>query len=174
MAIFMFMSRINTLIHQKYDIQYRLAKIAKRISDLESYSAMVGKGSISIGDLLNSPASMSQRTLMYLSGASNYANQYMQQNAPYYQQMYAQQMGQVNPQQAQQMQLWIQRMLWQQARDRYSEMETANLHAEEKKLNLEKDRLEALNSTIEQELKAAKEARDAGIKDFAPKYVAQA
>lgn len=170
----MFIARVNSLTHQKYDIQYRLAKLTKRLEDLQSYATMVGKGQISIGDLLNSPSSMGQRALAYLFQSSAYANQYVQLNAPFMQQMYGQQMAQMPPENAQQMNAYIQRMLWEQAREKCSQIEAANIHAEEKKLLNEKERLQTLAQSIEDELKSAKEARDAGLKDFAPKYVAQA
>ena len=108
----------------------------------------------------------------YLACAHNSALQYMQQNAPMMQQMYGQQMGMQNPQQAQQMQVYIQRMLYQQARDQASQIEARNLNEEEKRYASEKDKLEALLAEVNQDLKSAKEARDQGIKDFAPKYVA--
>ena len=63
----------------------------------------------------------------YLAWAHNSALQYMQQNAPMMQQMYGQQMGMQNPQEAQQMQIYIQRMLYQQARDQASQIEARNL-----------------------------------------------
>ena len=89
---------------------------SEKITDVQQYASLVGKGSISIGDLLNSPSSMTGRSMNYLAWAHNSALQYMQQNAPMMQQMYGQQMGMQNPQQAQQMQIYIQRMLYQQAR----------------------------------------------------------
>ncbi len=172
MGFLMFTARIHSLMHQKLNIEYRLSKLAKKITDVQQYASLVGKGSISIGDLLNSPSSMTGRTMNYLAWAHNSALQYMQQNAPMMQQMYGQQMGMQNPQQAQQMQVYIQRMLYQQARDQASQIEARNLNEEEKRYASEKDKLEALLAEVNQDLKSAKEARDQGIKDFAPKYVA--
>ena len=104
MGIFMFSARVNNLIHLQLNTEYRLQKLTKKLMDVQQYASMVGKGSVSIGDLLNAPSSMMGRTLGYLSWAHNNSLQYMQQNAPYMQQMYAQQMQQQNQQQQMQMQ----------------------------------------------------------------------
>ena len=96
MGLFMFTARINSLIHMKLNTEYKLQKITKKLMDVQQYAAMVGKGEISIGDLLRSPSSMMGRTLGYFAWAHNNSLQYMQQNTPYMQQMYAQQMQQQN------------------------------------------------------------------------------
>ena len=50
------------------------------------------------------------------------------------------------------------------------QVETKNLKVEEERLAQEKEKLEALGKEIAAELQSAKEARDQGIKDMAPKY----
>lgn len=173
MGFLMFTARVHDLIQQKHSIEYRLAKITKQLRDFQQYSSIVANGSISIGDLLSSPGSMMGRTMNYLAFAHNSSMQYMQQNAPYMQQMYMQQMGQQqNAQQQQQMQNYIMRMLYMQGRDRAAQIETRNLNQEEKRIAQEKEKTEALLASVNQELQAAKQARDQGIKDMAPKYTA--
>ena len=83
MGLFMFTARINSLIHMKLNTEYKLQKITKKLMDVQQYAAMVGKGEISIGDLLSSPSSMMGRSLGYFAWAHNNSLQYMQQNAPY-------------------------------------------------------------------------------------------
>ncbi len=171
MGILMFTARIHSLIRQKLDIEYKLTKLTKKLQDLQSYSAMVGNGGVSIGDLLNSPGSMMGRSMNYLTYAHNSSLQYMQQNAPYMTQFYLQQMGQAqSPQQQQMMQEYIMRSLYQQGRDRAMQVETRNLKFEEQRIAQEKEKLEALGKSVEAELQSARQARDAGIKDMAPKY----
>jgi len=174
MGILLFTARIYSLMAQKGRIQYTLAKISKRLRDLQQYSTMVSNGGVSIGQLLASPGSTMGRTMAYLSFAHNSSMQYMQQNAPIMMQMYGQQlMGQQqNPQQAQMMQNYIMRSLYQQGRERAAQIEEKNLHAEESRLGQEKEKQETLLAEITQELKAAKEARDKDIEMFAPKYTA--
>ncbi len=173
MGILIFSARVSDLIHQKHNIEYKLARLTRQMRDMQQYSTLVGNGSVSIGDLLNSPSSMMGRTLNYLGFAHNSALQYMQANAPMMQQMYAQQMaGQQNPQQAAMMNNYIMRTLYAQGRDRAAQVEMRNLKEAEERLAQEKEQQETLLAEVTEELKAAKQARDQDIKDFAPKYTA--
>ncbi|MEE0496177.1 MAG: hypothetical protein UDK34_06650 [Cyanobacteriota bacterium] len=173
MGILIFTARVHDLIYQKSNIEYRLTKLTKKLRDMQQYAATVGNGSVSIGDLLNSPGSMMGRTMNYLAFAHNSSMQYMQQNLPLMQQMYQQQMAQQqNPQQQQMMQNYMMKMLYMQGRDRAAQIEAKNLNMEEQRIAQEKEKLETQLAEVNQELKSAKEARDQGIKDMAPKYVA--
>lgn len=173
MGILIFTARVRDLIYQKSNIEYRLTKLTKKLRDMQQYAATVGNGSVSIGDLLNSPGSMMGRTMNYLAFAHNSSMQYMQQNLPLMQQMYQQQMAQQqNPQQQQMMQNYMMKMLYMQGRDRAAQIEAKNLNMEEQRIAQEKEKLETQLAEVNQELKSAKEARDQGIKDMAPKYVA--
>ena len=173
MGILIFTARVHDLIYQKSNIEYRLTKLTKKLRDMQQYAATVGNGRVSIGDLLNSPGSMMGRTMNYLAFAHNSSMQYMQQNLPLMQQMYQQQMAQQqNPQQQQMMQNYIMKMLYMQGRDRAAQIEARNLNMEEQRIAQEKEKLETQLAEVNQELKSAKEARDQGIKDMAPKYVA--
>ena len=173
MGILIFTARVHDLIYQKSNIEYRLTKLTKKLRDMQQYAATVGNGSVSIGDLLNSPGSMMGRTMNYLAFAHNSSMQYMQQNLPLMQQMYQQQMAQQqNPQQQQMMQNYMMKMLYMQGRDRAAQIEAKNLNREEQRIAQEKEKLETQLAEVYQELKSAKEARDQGIKDMAPKYVA--
>lgn len=175
MGFLMFTARVHDLMHRKHQIQYDLAKITKRLRDLQQYATMVGNGSISIGQLLAAPGTMMGRTMAYLAYAHNTSMQYMQQNAPMMMQMYGQQMGmQNNPQQQAMMQNYIMRSLYTQGRERARQVEEKNLNEEEHRLEQEKEKLQTLHDEVAQELKSAREARDADIKDMAPKYTAQA
>lgn len=175
MGILMFSARVHDLMFQKGQIQYKLAKITKKIRDLQQYACLVGNGSVSIGQLLSSPGSTMGRSLAYLAYAHNSSMQYMTQNAPYMQQMYAQQMGnQQNPQQAEMMRNYIMRSLYIQGRERAAQIEQKNLNQEEGRLRQEKEKQETLLAEVTEELKSAKQARDQDIRDFAPKYTASA
>lgn len=173
MGFLIFTARVHDLMHQKNNAEYRLTRITKKLRDVQQYAATIANGGISIGDLLNSPGSMLGRTMNYLGFAHNSALAYMNQNAPYMQQMYMNQMGQgQNAQQQQQMQEYIMRQLYQQGRERAMQVETRNLKLEEDRITQEKEKTQTLLTEIEAELKAAREARDQGIKDMAPKYTA--
>lgn len=170
MGILMFTARIHDLIHQKSSVEYRLTKLTRKLRDLQNYAANIASGGMTIGNLLNSPGSMMGRTLGYLAFAHNSSIFYMEQNAPGVENMWGQQMQQMTPEAQAQMSEYIRRQLYQQGRDRALQIETRNLKVEEESMTREKDKLEALGKSIEAELKSAKEGRDAGIRDMAPKY----
>ena len=177
MGIFTFTARVHSLIYQKSNIEYRLLKLTKKLRNLQQYAAAISSGSggfngsITIGDLLNSPGSMMGRTMNYMAYAHNSALQYVQQNAPYMQQMYMQQIGQQQSAQQQQMMAqYINRQLYMQGRERAMQVETKNLKIIEERLTNEKEQLETLGKEVDEDLKAAKESRDNAIKDMAPKY----
>lgn len=173
MCFLMFNARVHDLIYQKSNIQYRLQKITRKLMDLQQYSSLIGGGEVRPETLAAIPGSMLGRTLNYLTIANNSATAYMQQTAPYIQQMWANQNPQQqNPQQQQMMSVFIMQQLYQQGRDRALQVETKLLKIDEDKLKQEKEKLETLAQAVEQELKAAKEARTKGLQDMAPKYTA--
>ena len=141
--------------------------------DLQQYSSLIGSGEVRPETLAAVPGSMLGRTLNYLTTANNSATAYMQQTAPYIQQMWAHQNPQQqNSQQQQMMSVFIMQQLYKQGRDRALQVETKLLKVDEDKLKQEKEKLETLAQAVEQELKAAKEARNKGLQDMAPKYTA--
>jgi hypothetical protein len=172
MGVLMFTARIHSLLFQKSDIEYRIAKLTKKLQDLQSYAAMVGNRGISIGDLLSAPGSQMGRAMAYLAFAHNSSYQYMMQNAPYMTSIWTQQMQGTaqNPAQQQQMQRWIMESLYQQGRDRALQIEQRNLKIEEDKIAQEKEKLVALGQSVQVELEEARKGRDAAIKEMAPKY----
>ena len=175
MGLFIFTARIHDLIHQKHEIEYKLAKLTKKTRDMAQYSSLVANGGITIGNLLSTPGSMMNRSMNYLGYAHNSALQYMQQNAPMMQQMYMQQIGmQQNPMQQQQMNNYIMQSLYIQGRDRAAQIETRNLKEEEAKMASEKEQLEAALQAVTTELQSAREARNQESKDWKPNYTAQA
>jgi hypothetical protein len=169
----MFNARVHDLIYQKSNIQYRLQKITKKLMDFQQYSALIGSGEVRPETLAALPGSMFGRALGYLSNANNSALAYANQTAPAINQMWIQQNPtQQNPQQQQMMSVFIMQQLYQQGRDKALQIETKLLKVEEEKLTQEKEKLETLAQSIEAELKAAKDARNKGIQDMAPKYTA--
>ena len=175
MGLFIFTARIHDLIHQKHEIEYKLAKLTKKTGDMAKYSSLVANGGITIGNLLSTPGSMMARSMNYLAYAHNSSLQYMQQNAPMMQQMYMQQMGvQQNAQQQQQFNNYIMQSLYIQGRDRAAQIETRNLKEEEAKMASQKEQLETALQAINAELQSTKEARNQDAKEWKPNYTAQA
>lgn len=173
MCILMFNARVHDLIYQKSNLQYRLQKITKKLMDLQQYSALIGSGEVRPETLAALPGSMFGRAMGYLANANNSAYQYMQQTAPAISSIWMQQQPYPpNQQQQRMMNEFIMQQLYQQGRDKALQVETKLLKVDEEKLTQEKEKLETLAQSIEAELKAAKEARNKGIQDMAPKYTA--
>ena len=174
MCILMFNARVHDLIYQKSNIQYRLQKITKKLMDLQEYSALIAGGEMRPEHLAGLPSSMFGRAIGYLTNANSSAYNYMQQTAPAINSIWMQQQPTPpTPQQQQMMTEFIMKQLYQQGRDKALQIETKFLKIDEEKLTQEKEKLETLAQSIEAELKSAKEARNKGIQDMAPKYTAQ-
>ena len=171
MSILMFNARVHDLIYQKSNVQYRLQKITQKLMDLQQYSALIGNGEVRPEHLASLPGSMFGRAINYLSNANISAYNYMQQTAPAINSIWMQQQPTPPTQQQQQMMsAFIMQQLYQQGRDKALQIETKLLKVDEEKLAQEKEKLETLAQSIEAELKSAKEARNKGIQDMAPKY----
>ncbi len=174
MAFLIFAARVHDLCRQKSDIQYKLNKISRKLQHLQEYAATIGNGKITISDLLSAPGAMLGRTMQYLGYAHNTALQYVQANSPMMAMMYQQYGMMQNPAQAAQMQNFIFNSLYAQGREKAKEQEEKNLKVEEGRIAQEKEKLQTQLAEVTEELKAAREARDQGIKDMAPKYTANA
>lgn len=167
-------ARVFDLMHQKSNIEYRLMQLTRKINNLQEYSTFVGNNTPTIGEMLSMPGAMLGRTLNYMGMQQYIANQHVQANAPYMQQMAMQQNGGAaqSPEQQQQMNQYIMHQLYEAGIQKAKEIEERNLKFEEDKIRQEQERQKTLLAEVEQELKAARELRDTGIKEMAPKYTA--
>ena len=169
MGILMFTLRVHDLMKRKSDIEYRLLKLTKKIQRLNDYSAFVGDNKFSPSALLSVPGLMMGETLNYMNRAQQFATGYMQQNSQYQLMLMAQQNGgQITPE----MQYAVMDQMYSAGREIAMEAETRRLKAENEKLQTEKEQEEILLKEIDAELQSAKQAREASLKDMAPKYTA--
>lgn len=172
----MFSARVHDLMRQKSNIQYKMLRITRKISDLQAYAAYVGnntEGRFDISELLNMPGSMIRQTLGYTSMAYMSGIDNANRQTPELYQYWLNTNGYNQDAQTQQANynLFLSKM-YEDGVAKAAKREEAALKREEEKLKAEKDQLEVLSKEIEQELEAAKQARDAGIKEMAPKYTA--
>lgn len=171
MAILMFTARKHDLVSQQFRYQARLQELTRKLSDLQQYAANIADGSVSMFDMMNTPSSMFGRSMMYMNYSHNMAVQNAQMNYMGMQPMIAQQIAQMDPQSQMMYQQWIQQNLYKQERERFAKMEAKLLNEQEKEIMQEKLKIEQNLKMIEQELESVKQAEEAGIKAFAPKYV---
>lgn len=175
MCLLMLHRRRLDIIHQKYAINARLNEMNRKLQDLQQYAANIADGSISMNDMANTPASMFNRTLMYMTyshnGALMGANQNMQQMMmlPNIQ---AQMSQMQDPNQQQMYQQWIFRNLYQQEREKFSKQEGKLLNEQEKEMQKEKAKLETQLKMLEAELEGVKQGEQDAVKQWKPEYVA--
>ena len=173
MAILMFIARKHDLTSRIFKYQARLQELTRKLSDLQQYAANISDGNVSIGDMLNTPASMFPRTMMYMQYSHNSAVAYAQNQYAAMAPMINQQMGNADPNYQMQYQRWVMQSLYNQERERVAKVETKLLNQQEKEITQEKQKIESALKMAESELEETKKAEDQGIKNFAPKYTGQ-
>ncbi len=176
MGLLMFSARVHDLMRRKSNIEYRLTQLTRKLSDLQDYATYVGncaEGNFDIGEALALPGSTLGRVMGHAGRVYNESMAYANANAPYYQQMWMQQYGgNLDTNSQQMMNNYIMGQLYTDAADKMTQKEVRRLKREEEKMKNEKEQQETLLKEVEQELQSARQARDNGIKEMAPKYVA--
>ena len=167
MAFLVLFARKMMLKNQASDLNYKLMQKSQELQDLQSYTASIADGEVSLNDLSNSPASMFGNMTQFMMGSHNYAMGAAQQQ---YGMVGAQQpVTQDAMAQAQYQQL-VFKNLYDQQKQQYLKAEQARLHVKEKSMENEKLKLEQQLKLIEAELSTIDQSIDKGIKDSAPQY----
>lgn len=170
----MFHKRRLDIIHRQYECNARLHEISLKIHDLQQYASNISDGAVSMADMMNTPASMFNRTLMYMTYAHNGA--LMGANANMQQVMtippVQAQMAQMQPNQQAAYQKWIFDSLYAQEREKFSKQETKLLNEQEKELEHEKSKIETELKMLQAELEGVKQGEQEAVKDWKPEYVA--
>lgn len=171
MSFLIFAARKLDIINRQNAMQYRLQELTRKLNDLTQYATNIADGSISMSDMMNTPATMFNRQLMFMMYSHNAsifgAQQQMAQMGP----MIQQQMMQMPDPNAQAMyQNWVFQNLYKQQRELATKQETALLNQQEKELTQEKTKLETQLNLLQQELESVKKAEESGIKQFTPQY----
>ena len=178
MSFLVSFARKMSVKNQISDLNYRLMQKQQEIQELQSYTAAIADGEVSMNDLTTAPASMFGRMSQYMVGSHNYAYQAAQAN---YAMFGAQAASQQQPaqegqdaaaqaQQQQQYQYLVFKNLYDQQKQQYLKAEQAQLHVKEKAMENEKLKLEQQIKLLEQELGSLDQSISNGIKDAAPQY----
>ncbi len=175
MSLLIFAYRKLEIIRQKEELNYRLMNMNRKLHDLQQYASNIADGSVSMSDMMNTPASMFGRQLMFMTYAHNGALMSAQQNMqglmmmPHVQ-MQMQQMQ--DPNMKMMYQNWIFQNLYNQARERAGKQEEKLLHQQEEELHKEKAKLETQLKLLEAEYDAVKQGEDKSAQNWKPEYVA--
>ena len=138
----------------------------QELQDLQSYTAAIADGEVSMNDLTTAPATMFGRMSQYMVGSHNYAMNAASQNMAMLQ---GGQQGQDAAAQSQYQQL-VFKNLYDQQKAQFLKAEQARLHVKEKAMENDKLKLEQQLKMAEAELSQMDQAINNGIKEAAPQY----
>lgn len=172
MSLLIFGFRKIDIIRQKNDLNYRLMQVTKKLSDLQQYAANIGDGSVSMFDMMNTPASMFNRQMMFSIYSHNMALAGAQQNFMMMQPMMNMQMQQMNPNAQAMYQQWVFQNLYKQQKERINKVEQKLLNQQETQIQQEKAKIESQLKMLDQELQSVSEAENKAIENWKPNYVA--
>ena len=175
MSLLMLHRRRLSIILQKYAINARLNEMNQKLQDLQQYAANIADGSISMNDMANMPASMFNRTMMFMTYAHNGALMSANQNIQYMMMMpnvQAQMAQMPDPNQQAMYQNWIFQNLYAQQRERFAKQEGKLLNQQEKEMQQEKARLETQLKMLEAELEGVQQGERDAAKQWKPELVA--
>lgn len=167
MTFLVLFARKMMLKNQASDLNFKLMQKQQELQDLQSYTAAIADGEVSLNDLSTAPASMFGNMTQYMVGSHNYAMQAAQQQ---YGMVAGQQQVSQDAMAQQQYQQLVFKNLYDQQKQQCLKAEQARLHVKEKSMENEKLRLEQQLKLIESELSSMDQAIDKGIKDAAPQY----
>ena len=168
MSLLILFHRKMSLKQQINDKNYQLMQKKQELYDLQSYTAAIADGSVSMNDLTTSPASMFGNMSQYMVGSHNYAMNAAQQNMAYLQG--SQQMGGQDAQAQMQYQQLVFKNLYDQQKAQFQKAEEARLNVKDKQISNEVLKLQTQIKQLEAEYNGIDSALDNSIKDSTPRY----
>ncbi len=168
MGFLIFAYRKQDVIRRKFDLELKVVKLQQLLNDLHSYSSSIADGNISLSDLTNAPVSVFDRMSNFMMTSHNGAMASARQQFSMYQA--SGQMNNVAPQYSQQYQQLVFKQLYDRERGRYQEIEKNILNEKEKKITLEKTKLDEQLKLLNTELEELNKGEDAAAKQSAPKF----
>lgn len=168
MAFLVLFARKMSLKNQVSDLNYKLMQKEQELQDLQSYTAAIADGEVSLNDLSTTPATMFGNLTNYMTTSHNYAMTTAQQQFG----ALSGQMGQVSTDATaqQQYQNLLFKNLYDTQKQQVLKAEQAKLHTKEKAMENEKLKIEQQLKLAEAELQTLDQAIDNGIKDAVPQY----
>lgn len=170
MSVLMLTFRKLRIIQEKANINMKLMELQRKLMDFQNYSASIANGFVTMNDLINCPASLFGRMVNYMQYSNAAATQGMQQKMAYMGPMYMAQMQNQPPQAQQQMQYYLQKSLYEQERERFSQVEQKLLNKEDTKIQQQIARLNTQLQMLESEEKSVDSATEKDAQSSAPKY----
>ena len=171
MSYLVLFARKMSLKNQINEKNYQLMQKRQELQDLQSYTAAIADGEVSMNDLTTAPATMFGRMSQYMVGSHNYAMNAAQQNYAYLQG--TNQAGQQADATAQsQYQYLVMKNLYDQQKAQFRKAEEARLNVKDKQLDNQCLKIEQELKALEAEYDQIGSAVDQAVKNSAPQYVA--
>lgn len=171
MSLLIFAYRRQDIIRRKSDLNMKLLELNQKIMDLQSYTATVANGTVSLNDLVNAPATMFGPMSIFMMTTNQAAYAGASEKFAVLSQMGAIQQAQT-PQLQQQYNAYIMNQLQQQEREKMGKVEEKRLNAMDKQIEQQKAKIETQLKMLDAEEESVKQGEEKGAKDSAPKYVA--
>ena len=169
MTFLVLFARKMMLKNQVSDLNYKLMQKQQELQDLQSYTASIADGEVSLNDLSTAPSSVFGRMSQYMVGSHNYAMSAAQGQYGMLQGAQAGQVTQDATAQAQYQQL-VFKNLYDTQKQQFLKAEQQKLHVKEKSMENEKLKIEQQLKLAEAELQQLDQSINNGIKDAAPQY----
>ncbi len=170
MSLLIFMHRKLDIIGRRNDLNYRLMQLTTKMNDLQQYASNIADGSISMSDMMSTPASMFNRQMMYMQYSHNGSLMGAQQKYAQMQPMVNMQMQQMDANSQAMYQQWTFQNLYAQERERMGKIEAKLLNEQEKEMQKEKAKIETQLKMLEQEYESCKQGEQSGIEQMKPNY----
>lgn len=171
MSFLIFVQRKHDIIAQKSDINMRLMTLRKKLMDLQSYSASIADGTVSMNDLMHVPPSQFGRMSIFMMYSHQGAMAGADQKFEFMKQIPGAIPQMQNEQMQQQYMDMMRNNLYKQERLNFSKVEEKLLNQQDLKIQQEVSNLETRLTALSKEEEKVAEAEKQAAQQ-APSYVA--
>lgn len=172
MSLLLFTYRHQDIIVRKINLNYRIDQLNRKLMDLQSYSAAVADGSVSMNDLLQCPASQLGRMTLFMNASNQAGLADAQEKFAFMSQIPGAIPQMSNSQLQQNYANMMFKSLYDQSKEKFAQQEAKLLTVEETKIQQEKAKLETQLKMLDSEEEEVSKAEDDGAKKSAPHFVA--
>lgn len=170
MGLLVFAYRKQDIIRRKSDLEYKVLQLSEKLRNLQSYASSIADGSVSMNDLMNSPASLFGRMTMFMMSSHQASVAGAQQKYGMMTAMPGAIPQMQNPQMQQQYSHMLFNNLYEQERERFAKIEEKVLNEQEKQITSEREKLQDQLKMMEKELESVSSAEDKAAASSAPKF----
>lgn len=176
MSFLIFVYRHQDIIRRKSELNMKLSDLRRKLMDLQSYSASIADGKITMSDMMQVPSSQFGRMTAFMTFSDQAARAGANQNFSIMQMSGQLQPPQGQAQRPQEQQEFYNQMvyksLYEQERQRFSKKEEKLLNKQDMEIQQQTAKYEDQLKMLNAEEESVTKAEDEGAKKSAPQYVA--